>query len=109
MSALIPGLDILEECEGDGHTARAGDTVVFETRIFLNRGDEVPSGTAEQRTRLGSRHLIAGIEKALIGMRPGGFRKVRVSPHLAYGEKGIEGVVPANAVLNISIWLRTIE
>ncbi len=33
---------------------------------------------------LGSRQAIAGIEQALIGVKAGGYRKVRISPHLAY-------------------------
>jgi FKBP-type peptidyl-prolyl cis-trans isomerase len=41
-------------------------------------------------------------------MKAGGYRKVRVSPHLAYREKGIAGLIPENAVLVIEIWLREI-
>ena len=57
---------------------------------------------------LGKRQAIAGIEKAIVGMRVGGFRKVRVSPHLAYGNRGLPGLVPPDAVLDISIWLRDV-
>jgi FKBP-type peptidyl-prolyl cis-trans isomerase len=97
-------------------------------RIFLNRGDEVPINETgpereipEDRNRhengqvfidhistLGKRQAIAGIEKALIGMRAGGFRKIRISPHLAYGSRGVPGLIPADAVLNVSVWLREI-
>jgi FKBP-type peptidyl-prolyl cis-trans isomerase len=62
----------------------------------------------EHRIRLGSRDAIAGVEDALIGMKTGGYRKVEVSPHLAFGEKGLPGLVPANAVLFIELWLREI-
>jgi FKBP-type peptidyl-prolyl cis-trans isomerase len=41
-------------------------------------------------------------------MKPGGYRKVKVSPHLAYGERGIPGLIPTNAVLVIEIWLRQV-
>ena len=58
--------------------------------------------------RWGKHQVIAGIEKAIVGMRVGGFRKVRVSPHLAYGSRGMPGLVPPDAVLNISIWLREV-
>jgi FKBP-type peptidyl-prolyl cis-trans isomerase len=109
MRTLIPGLDALEECEGTGRAAQIGDTVVFDVRIYLNRGDEVPLGKSGQRTKLGTRRVIAGIEKALIGMRVGGYMKIRVSPHLAYGKAGVGGVVPGEAVLNISLWSREIQ
>ncbi len=44
-----------------------------------------------------------------MGMRVGGFRKVRVSPHLAYRDRGLPGLIPPDAVLNISVWLRDVR
>ncbi len=44
-----------------------------------------------------------------MGMRVGGFRKVRVSPHLAYRDRGLPGLIPPDAVLNISVWLREVR
>ncbi len=38
----------------------------------------------------------------------GGYRKLRASPHLAYGTKGIPDLIPANAVLVLEIWLRSV-
>lgn len=57
---------------------------------------------------LGRRQAIAGVEQALMGMRAGGYRKVRVSPHLAYRDKGIPDLIPPDAVLICEIWLRNI-
>jgi len=51
---------------------------------------------------------MAGVERALIGRKVGGYRKVRVSPHRAYGDKGIQDLVPPDAVLICEIWLRDI-
>ena len=36
-------------------------------------------------------------------MKVGGYRKVTISPHLAYGEKGIPGIIPQNAKLTAEI------
>lgn len=96
-------------------------------RLFLNKGDEVPlnetqakhlpkemirtvngSTFVDRRIVLGRREAIAGIEHALIGMRAGGYRKVRISPHLAYRDKGIPNLIPPDAVLICEIWLRDI-
>ena len=55
---------------------------------------------------LGRREAVAGVEHALMGMKVGGYRKVRVSPHLAYRDKGIPDLIPPNAVLICEIWLR---
>lgn len=125
---LPSGLEILEDQEGSGPAAELGNTITYNVRIFLNRGDEVPINEKQavqempaDRIRrendqvfidhistLGKRQAIAGIEKAIVGMRVGGFRKVRVSPHLAYGNRGLPGLVPPDAVLDISIWLRDV-
>lgn len=108
-------------------TREKGDCVVCNTRIFLNQGDEVPlnekqvehlpkemirveSGVTlvDHTTVLGQRQAIAGIEHALLGMKPGGYRKVRTSPHLAYRDKGVPNLIPSEAVLVVELWLRTI-
>ena len=47
---------------------------------------------------LGRRQAIAGVEHALMGMKVGGYRKVRISPHLAYRGKGTPDMVPQGAV-----------
>ncbi|MDP1947454.1 MAG: FKBP-type peptidyl-prolyl cis-trans isomerase [Nitrospirota bacterium] len=124
----ISGLKLLEEREGAGAPAKKGDRIVYNTRIFLNQGEEVPLNDFQAKELpkemvrieggatfidhmivLGRRQAIAGIEQALVGMKVGGYRKVRVSPHLAYRDKGISGLIPPGAVLICEIWLRTIE
>jgi FKBP-type peptidyl-prolyl cis-trans isomerase len=60
----------------------------------------------DHRTILGKRQAIPGIEHALAGMKAGGYRKVRVSPHLGYRDRGLPGLIPANAVLIVELWLR---
>ena len=118
---------MLEEREGTGTPAIKGDRVVYNSRLFLNKGDEVPlnakqveslpknmirvEGDAtfvDHKTLLGSRQTMAGVEHALMGMKVGGYRKVRISPHLAYRDKGIPDLIPPDAVLICEIWLRDI-
>ena len=38
----LSGFKLLEEREGEGRQAQKGDRIVYNTRIFLNQGDEVP-------------------------------------------------------------------
>ena len=129
------GLKLLDEREGAGATATAtatatakkGDRVVYNMRMFLNQGDEVPlndvrakqlpkemvrveAGTTfiDHTIVLGRRQAIAGVEHALMGMKAGSHRKVRMSPHLAYRDKGIPDLIPPDAVLICEIWLREI-
>ena len=121
------GIKLLEETEGEGRLAQKGDRVVYNLRIHLNRGDEVPMNERQAQhvpgqllrdvdgqtlidhtTTLGRRQSIAAVEYAMIGMSEGGYRKLRASPHLAYGTKGIPDLIPANAVLVLEIWLRSV-
>jgi FKBP-type peptidyl-prolyl cis-trans isomerase (trigger factor) len=123
----LSGLTLLEEREGEGRPAQKGDWVGYNSRTFLNRGDEVGiqaeqvkhlpkelirvvdgDTVIDHKTRLGSRQVIAGVEHALLGMKAGGYRKVRISPHLAYRDKGVPGFIPPDAVLVVEIWLREI-
>lgn len=123
----ISGLRLLEEREGEGRPAQKGDRVIYNTRIYLNKGDEVPLNEkqaehlpkgmirvereetfVDHTNVLGRRQAIAGVEHALIGMKAGGYRKVRISPHLAYRENGLTDLVPPDAVLICEIWLREI-
>ncbi len=129
---LESGLDLLAETEGTGEAAAKGDRVIYNLRIFLNQGDEVPmnerqlaaisedhpsySITVVEDLKLvnhcivlGKRQAIAAVEKPLLGMRVGGFRKLRASSHLAYRNRGLPGLIPSNAVLTLQIWLRKVN
>jgi FKBP-type peptidyl-prolyl cis-trans isomerase 2 len=124
---LKRGIKLLEQREGIGEPAKKGDRILYNLKMFLHRGEEVPLNErqaerlpaelirtvggyrfVEHRMTLGRRDAIAGVEDSLIGMKKDGYRKVEVSPHLAFGEKGLPGLVPANAVLFIELWLREI-
>jgi FKBP-type peptidyl-prolyl isomerase-like protein len=105
---MVSGLKVIEETEGTGAAAQKGDTLTFDCAAFLNKGSVVHERRTE-RLVLGSRRAIAGIEYALAGMREGGYRKVRISPHLAYGDAGVDGKVPPKAVLLYELWLKSVE
>ena len=127
------GIKLLEEREGSGPPAENGDGVRYSVRGFLSRGDEIAINVIPDDRRkemiaaqpdvivekdgvelinfacgIGRRDAIAGIEYSLIGMKAGGFRKVRVSPHLAYCDGDVYSKVPPNAVITFHIWLNTI-
>jgi FKBP-type peptidyl-prolyl cis-trans isomerase len=124
---LKSGIKLLDERVGTGEAARKGDRVIYNIRMFLNKGDEVPLNERQleylpasmirtedgyrfvnHATRLGRREAIAGVEHSLIGMKQGGYRKVRLSPHLAYRDQGLDDLIPPDAVLLVELWLRQI-
>jgi len=119
------GIRLLDEREGNGPPAQKGDRVIYNVKIFLNKGDEVllnerqaqylPAKMirnedgqrfVDREITLGRRQAIAGVEHSLIGMKAGGYRKVRVSPHLAYREQGLADLIPPDAVLIVELWMR---
>jgi len=99
---MASGIDIEDLAVGDGPVADRGKVVSIRWRGTLNRGDSIGSG--EVSFRAGSREVVAGLSRGVIGMRVGGVRRLRISPHLGYGDGEVPGV-PANAVLVFEIEL----
>jgi len=110
------GVKLLEEQEGHGDVVQRQHEYILSIRLTLNRWEAIdPSslsyyvpdprqklredGFFEHRTYVRRDLLIPGLFYALQGMRVGGYRKVAISPHLAYGDKGIPDTIPPNAVL----------
>jgi len=56
------GLKLLEEREGNGRPAQKSDRLVYDTRIFLNQGDEVPLNDIQAKQLLkGMLRIVDGI------------------------------------------------
>ena len=47
--------------------------------------------------------LVAGLFYGIQGMSVGGTRLLRIAPHLAYGEQGLQGIIQPNAVLTAEL------
>jgi FKBP-type peptidyl-prolyl cis-trans isomerase len=89
---------------GSGPTATRGCTVTVEYDLFLNRGDCVQNNQ-KYSFRMGERCVVAGLEYGIEGMCVGGKRRIRVGPHLAYGNAGVPDTIPADAVLEFRVQL----
>ncbi|NOR67633.1 MAG: peptidylprolyl isomerase [Woeseiaceae bacterium] len=122
------GVKLLEETEGSGEAVQRQRHYVLSIRITLNQGEvlsslDVPAsfyldgsqrlhddGFFEHHTRIDRHCLIPGLFYAVQGMKVGGYRKVSISPHLAYGEKGKADTIPPNAKIIAEIEvLRKVE
>ena len=49
--------------------------------------------------RIDRRSMMNGLFYSIDGMCVGGTRRLEIAPHLAYGEKGLPGIIPETAVL----------
>ena len=125
---LEKGVELVKDIPGRGAKAEKGCQIVYNARFFLRYGDEVtgdPRSIALYRdqvkvrqiggvdlidhvTILGKRQPIACVEKSLYGMQAGGFREILASPHLCYGEGGVEGIIPPNAMLRVQLWVQDV-
>ena len=101
---MKPGIDLESDQPGNGALAERGKTVVIRYDGYLHRGDAFQRHEVTEFI-LGKRHVIAGLEYGIEGMRVGGRRRFRAAPHLCYGEKGVEGTIPANALLTFDVEL----
>ena len=99
------GIKILEEIRGSGREIQKGDRINLLYDVALNQGDVLFHDQKASWT-VGDRNFVAGFRYGLEGMRFGGIRKFKASPHLCYRDEDISGV-PKNAVLVITI--KTLE
>ena len=102
------GIKLIEETEGNGVEARKGNIVEVKLNGWLNEGKQIQSDHI-QSIKLGSRNVIPGIEYAIEGMKVHGSRKVKISPHLGYKGKGVEGLIPPNSLLVYEIVLLSVK
>lgn len=105
---IRPGIKLVSESTGMGASVKKGDTVTVRLNGWLNQGDPIQENYVGDIV-VGSRILIPGIEYSLEGMKPGGKRTVKISPHLGYKETGVKDLIPANAVLIYEIEILAIQ
>jgi FKBP-type peptidyl-prolyl cis-trans isomerase len=95
---LKSGIKLLAETQGTGEPIKKGDIVKVCLNGWLNQGQQIQENYLAE-VMVGGREVIPGIGYSIEGMRPGGKRKVKISPHLGYREAGVENLIPPNAVL----------
>jgi|SRR6516164_601203 len=116
---LRSGLTLLMDIPGTGELVRRQHRYGIRLRLWLNRGEAVrwqtawgPVGAARledngatliTEVRIDRRSLINGLFYGVEGMRVGGTRRLSIAPHLAYGDRGVPGVIRPQATLTAEI------
>ena len=115
MMMIKPGVELLSETLGDGPVVVKHEHCQVRLRMWLSRGEpivwpkslynrvEEDGVTMISDVDVHRGRLIAGLFYGMQGMHVGGTRTLRIAPHLAFGEQGVPGVIPANALLTIEV------
>jgi FKBP-type peptidyl-prolyl cis-trans isomerase FkpA len=106
------GLIIEDITVGDGAEAKAGQKVSVHYTGWLTDGSKFDSSKDRNdpfEFPLAARHVIAGWDEGVQGMKVGGVRKLTIPPNLGYGARGAGGVIPPNATLVFEVELLAIK
>jgi len=96
---------------GTGDTAETGQDVVVHYVGRLADGTQFDSSRSRRDPldfHLGAGDVIKGWDQGLPGMKVGGKRRLNIPPELAYGDKGLAGVIPPKATLVFEVELLNI-
>ena len=102
------GLEYEVLSEGQGESPPLGSRVfVHYTGMLPNRTPfaDTRGSSVPQEFKLDRMHLIDGWVEALLSMKKGEKRKLKVPSPLAYGQRGYAGLVPPNTDLTFELEL----
>jgi len=106
------GLQYAVLAKGTGHAAKKGDIVSASYNGWLEDGTLFDSSIFHEEPftfTLGEGQAIAGWDEGLAGMKVGEKRQLRVPAGLAYGEAGLDEIVPPNTNLVFDIELVDVQ
>jgi len=106
------GLKYIDETEGTGAAAKAGDQVKVHYTGRLKDGTKFDSSRDRNQPfqfLLGAGRVIKGWDEGVAGMKVGGKRKLIIPPELGYGKKGAGNVIPPDAELHFDVELLEIK
>jgi FKBP-type peptidyl-prolyl cis-trans isomerase len=101
------GLEIWDVKEGKGEAAKPSATVTIHYTGWLTDEKATKFDSSVDRGEKATfdlDDLIKGWQEGIPGMKPGGVRRLKIPPDLAYGAKAKAGI-PANSTLVFEIEL----
>jgi FKBP-type peptidyl-prolyl cis-trans isomerase FkpA len=110
MTRTEEGVYVQDMQAGRGRVAATGDAVVLEYQAWLPDGTlfeqrPSPEGFGPSGFVLGADAPVPGLNAGVVGMRPGGVRRVVVPAELGYGLVGRPAGVPAGTALVFEVRL----
>lgn len=110
---MITAMENAEPPGNLGKVIETGDILEAKYSAYVDGSDTILAKDVVGRFTLGDGSMIAGWEEAVQQMTVGSKKTVIIPPEKAYGEQGIDGVVPGNASLVLEIhilkWLGNVR
>ena len=111
---LSGGLEYVDIKVGTGTAAQTGSSVSVEyTGWLASNGQKFDSsydhGGQPFTLTLGQHQVIPGWEEGLVGMKPGGTRRLLIPPALGYGSAGSGSTIPPNATLLFDVTMISVQ
>lgn len=97
---------------GNGADVKSGDKISIHYLGTLENGNKFDSSYDRGQpfeTIIGVGQVIRGWDEGVLGMKVGGKRKLIIPFDLAYGERGIPGVIPPKSTLIFEVELLNIK
>ncbi len=100
-----PPADLVIEdlIEGEGEPAAAGqEASVHYVGVAWSTGQQFDASWDRNESfefRLGAGQVIQGWDQGVVGMKPGGRRRLTIPAHLGYGARGAGGVIKGGETL----------
>lgn len=106
------GLKYEDLVVGNGAAARSGDRVSVHYTGWLT--DNTKFDSSHDRNvpfefNLGRGQVIRGWDEGVVGMKVGGKRRLMIPAPLAYGDRGVSGVIPPSSTLIFEVELLGIK
>jgi FKBP-type peptidyl-prolyl cis-trans isomerase len=105
------GVVVHELVQGTGEQVAVGRLATIEYTGWLQDGTEFDS-THDRGTPYAfvvGEAAIAGFDEGIAGMHAGGRRRMEIPPELAYGDQGVDELIPPGATLVFEVELVAVE